>query len=765
MAELKYGAVPTRYRRTGDDSRTARLVAELEGAGQPVPARIFGNFLEHLGFAIYGGVWAQILSNPGFERDANLSRRASGLLKRAGHYLTDFFISGRNPHALPLRWTPGTGATGFGVAILDDHSADGIPLPWAPLGHIRAVSASVGRIGGAIRVRAAVPPAPDLDTVPLDDGPAGVRQGVFLPIERVTGYTGNLWLRAAPRRAPLGSAAAYGTAELGFRRRLGRALSPAGSRLAYQELLVGSNTWQKLPFRLDLAAAEVAEGEPVDFYLRWKPAAGDEPVDILVDRVQLLPADHVDGLDPDVLRLARDWHVPLLRWTGGNFVSHYHWRDGVGPADLRPVRPNLAWGGLDYNAFGCTEFTRFCRLIGAEPQITVNAGTGSPEEAAAWVEYCNGAADTPMGRLRAGEGHKTPYDVRLWEVGNESYGSWQGGYHGSEESARRYLAFGQAMRAVDPKIELIATGNTFDFVEPGPRLDFTTADRDWHAALLRAAGPAIENISLHSLPDNLRFLRTTLADDAAYYSLMSQPAAWERRFLPDLMAMAGERAGPEGQPPVRLAITEWGILGKSKRRPRVENFGGAVYAGLFLNFMLRNAEHVPIANATALLHGGCIRRAAAQVLVDPQYTVLREYSGLVGARPLACYLEGPGYNVTEPADLGARLAGVPYVDAVACQLAPRGEGLPQRLIVTAVNVHLSNEIRLSVAVAGQHLAGPVEFNTLAFGDYSAVSSLADPERFALQQWRVMASGGIASVLLRPSSVNWIQVELSPADQG
>ena len=595
-----------------------------------------------------------------------------------------------------------------------------------------------------------------------------MRQGIFLPAQRVFGYTGDLWLRAATRESHRGGEAGYGSVEVGIRRRLGRPGSPAGSRLAHQELPVTAYSWRKLPFGLELPPGAVAVGEPVDFYIRWRPADGDEPVDLLIDRAQLLPADHVDGLDPDVLRLAREWRVPLLRWPGGNFVSYYHWRDGVGPADLRPVRPNRAWGGLEYNTFGSAEFIHFCRLIGAEPQITVNVGTGSPEEAAAWVEYCNGAAGTPMGRLRAHHGDETPYSVGLWEVGNESYGKWQGGYHGSEESARRYLEFAQAMRAVDPAIELIATGNAFDFVEPGPRLDFTTADRDWHAALLRTAGPALENadVSLHSLPDNTRFLRD-LTDDAAYYSLMAQPAAWERRFLPELLALAarsvqteGEAAGLGDAPPIRLAITEWGILGNNPRRPRVENYGEAVYAGLFLNFLMRNAERVPIANATALLHGGCIRRAAAQVFVDPQYPVLKEYASLIGARPLACQLEGPGYNVSEPSDLGARLTGIPYVDALACLLAQPGPAGQRRVIVTAVNVDLFREIPLGVEIAGARVEGPVEVRTLAFADYSAVASLAEPERFALQQWRVMATGGIVSVLLRPSSVNWIALEVN-----
>lgn len=256
-------------------------------------------------------MWAQVLSNPGFERDANLSRRSLHQLERAGRYLTDFFVSRRNPRSLPPRWTPGTGATGSGVTILDDHTAEGVPLSWAPLGHYRAVSASVGRIGGAVRLRAGSPAAPDLDTVPLDDGPAGVRQGVFLPTQRVSACTGDLWLRAATQRAQPRLEAAYGAVEIGIRRRLGGPGSPAGSCLAHQELPVAANTWHKLPFRLELPPGAVAEGEPVDFYIRWNPADANEAVDLLIDRAQLLPADHVDGLDPDVLRLAGDWHVPF----------------------------------------------------------------------------------------------------------------------------------------------------------------------------------------------------------------------------------------------------------------------------------------------------------------------------------------------------------------------------------------------------------------------------------------------------------------------
>src|SRR5512133_387605 len=175
--------------------------------------------------------------------------------------------------------------------------------------------------------------------------------------------------------------------------------------------------------------------------------------------------------------MAREWTVPLLRSPSGNFASTYHWQDGIGPAERRPTRKNEAWTGLEYNPIGTDEYMRLCRLIGAEPQITVNMATGSAQEAAAWVEYCNAGSETPMGRLRASLGHPEPFNVRLWEVGNEIYGAWQAGYIGADENAERFLAFAQAMRAVDPAIELIATGNSFDFVTPGPGYDHTQSDR------------------------------------------------------------------------------------------------------------------------------------------------------------------------------------------------------------------------------------------------------------------------------------------------
>jgi alpha-N-arabinofuranosidase len=163
-------------------------------------------------------------------------------------------------------------------------------------------------------------------------------------------------------------------------------------------------------------------------------------------------ANTTAGWRDDVLALARQLRPGLVRWPGGNFAQHYHWRDGVGPREGRPSAFDYFWAKPEPNRVGTDEFLQLCGLIDAEPSITVNTRTGTPEEAAAWVEYCNGDLASPGGQLRAANGHPEPYNVRLWAVGSQS---WE---LGPEDMARRHAAFAAAMRAADPTIELIAVG-------------------------------------------------------------------------------------------------------------------------------------------------------------------------------------------------------------------------------------------------------------------------------------------------------------------
>ena len=177
-----------------------------------------------------------------------------------------------------------------------------------------------------------------------------------------------------------------------------------------------------------------------------------------VGTVSVMPADNVDGFRADVLALLKELDAPVYRWPGGNFASGYDWRDGIGDRDRRPPRKNPAWQGVEHNDVGVHEYLDLMRLLGADPYITVNSGLGDVRMAVDEVAYANGRADTPMGKLRAANGHPEPWGVKLWSIGNEMYGSWQLGHIPLADYVRKHVQFAVAMKAVDPSIEVVAVG-------------------------------------------------------------------------------------------------------------------------------------------------------------------------------------------------------------------------------------------------------------------------------------------------------------------
>ncbi|MDD8043943.1 MAG: alpha-L-arabinofuranosidase C-terminal domain-containing protein [Verrucomicrobiota bacterium] len=180
---------------------------------------------------------------------------------------------------------------------------------------------------------------------------------------------------------------------------------------------------------------------------------------IQVAAVSLMPADNVEGFRADTLALLRELNAPLYRWPGGNFVSGYEWRDGLGNPDHRPTRRNPAWTGIDTNDVGLHEFITFCRLLNAEPLVVVNTGFGDPYSAAQEVQYINGAPDSPMGRLRSENGHPEPFEVTWFGIGNEMYGDWQLGHMSLNHYIIKHNLFVDRMREEDPNIKVITVGD------------------------------------------------------------------------------------------------------------------------------------------------------------------------------------------------------------------------------------------------------------------------------------------------------------------
>ena len=266
---------------------------------------------------------------------------------------------------------------------------------------------------------------------------------------------------------------------------------------------------------------------------------------ILVGTASLMPDDNIEGLRADTLALLKELRAPIYRWPGGNFVSGYDWRDGIGDRDRRPPRTNPAWTGVEHNDFGMHEFIRFCQIVGTEPWITVNTGFGDAYSAAAELEYANGAVDTLWGARRARNGSPRPFGVKYWGVGNEMWGTWQLGYMALEQYVLKQNWVVDKMREVDPGIFCISSGNA------GP----------WSTGLLRNCADHMNAIAEHfycqerpglfshvrQIPDNIRakadFHRKTRADlpNLKGHDIRISMTEWNYWYGPHVFGELGTR--------------------------------------------------------------------------------------------------------------------------------------------------------------------------------------------------------------------------------
>jgi alpha-N-arabinofuranosidase len=177
-----------------------------------------------------------------------------------------------------------------------------------------------------------------------------------------------------------------------------------------------------------------------------------------VGAVSLMPADNVNGFRPDAMAALKSLRSGVYRWPGGNYVSAFEWRNAIGVPDKRPPEMDPVWRTLQSNDVGTEEFMTMCKLLGVEAYITVDAGFGDAWSAGQYVEYVNGAVSSPMGKLRAANGHPEPYRVKFWGIGNEMWGSYQYGYMPLPQFEHKHNLFAKAMRKADPTIVLIASG-------------------------------------------------------------------------------------------------------------------------------------------------------------------------------------------------------------------------------------------------------------------------------------------------------------------
>jgi len=199
------------------------------------------------------------------------------------------------------------------------------------------------------------------------------------------------------------------------------------------------------------------------------------------------------GFRRDVLAALQELRPTLVRYPGGNFLSGYHWLDGVGPKGQRPRKRDLAWHSVETNQFGTDEFVEYCRELNAQPMLGVNMGTGTVEEAAALVEYCNAPTGTYYADLRARYGHPQPHGVQYWCLGNEMDGYWQIGHLEAEEYARKAREAAKLMRYHDPGIRLTLCGSSGTGMATYP---------EWDRIALEACWEQVDYLSLHYYAGN-----------------------------------------------------------------------------------------------------------------------------------------------------------------------------------------------------------------------------------------------------------------------
>ena len=612
----------------------AQIKVNAAALGPEIPKTIFGTFLEPIGDSTYNGLWSELLRNPSFE--AGLwSPQAQNRMIREEPELA---------HASNLA----------------------LPLPWAPLDEHRGNRYEI-HYGGAANSWQS------LRVFALPGQATGIHQWVYLPIQRTLSYVGSFYARHL-------SGATEVTLEL-------RQHNQADT-LASQKVQVTAAAWTRYTFKLDVPEGKLKPLDAADFVVQL---AGDERIEL--DELSLMPADATDGLDPDVVKLAQQMKTPLVRF-GGNFTSSYHWRDGIGPRDKRVSMLNNSWGIPEYNTFGTDEFLEFCRRIGAQPQIALNMGSGTPDEAAAWVRYVDQRWKQHSGLL--------------WELGNELWGDWNLGYPAHSELAARTLAFSKAIRGVDPAARLIATGADMDGYS------------EWNGIQLADPPGTFNYLSTHFVVGTGDIQLKNPTPEFVNEASFALPVELERKLRE---AQKQVDSVPGYKDKVHLAFTEWLWTGGRPDAPAFLNTGGAIMIGTFLNMMMRSSSFVPISDMTGIMEFAGIWKAKGQVFGTPAYYVFRMYSSAGSARLVDVTAETGLYSIAQGVKRLPDIENVPYLDVVA---AASADGA--RLTLFCVNRSVSSDILAQIQLDHFAAASTAIVETLSSASLTDRNDEAAPTR-------------------------------------
>ena len=427
------------------------------------------------------------------------------------------------------------------------------------------------------------------------------------------------------------------------------------------------------------------------------------------------PLSDQHGYRKDVLKAAKDLHVTLLRWPGGNFSSNYDWRDGIGPQAERPERLDMAWGTTYSNTFGTHEFLPYCEMIGAEPYLCANLGTGSWTEAQQWVEYCNFAGDTATTRLRQKNGRKDPWKVKYWGLGNEMDGPWQMGHRTAEDYGKFALEAAKLMKWTDPSVKLVAAGSS------NYRADWT----GWNRTVLSYLKDHADYLSLHMYVGNTE---NDFGEFLASSIELTQRTKIAEGIIREALAETPKRN-------IYIAWDEWNVWyrergeGKEKGRRILEeqyNLEDALVVATFLNTFLNNAHIVKIANLAQLVNViAPIFTNEKGMFLQTIYYPIQLFANNSSGNALELFVESPTYT-------SKRLGEIPYVDISAA--LDNGT-----LVLNVVNRHQTDKLPVTFELEDKAFGGSFEVAEVNGPDIKAQNTFgSSPVKVASSE--VQASG-------------------------
>jgi alpha-N-arabinofuranosidase len=567
-----------------------------------VDTLLFGRFFEHHGADVYPGMYEQYIINTSFEKWYNKDESSLTPLK-------DIKTQ---------------------IVFTDVDSTSGIAYPWEPYNNENSAGYGYSTDFFNSNYSQKITNTEDYTEV-------GIKQRLALPDYRTGKYNFELYAKSSQSSFNV----------------IIQLVDYSDKTIYAQTSFLISSEWQELKGTLDIGT-DTANTKFMNRHGIFELVIIiEESGDIYIDRFTLFPDDAVEGIwNSEAIANLKNIGVTSIRWPGGNFASGYRWKDGIGPVEKREVKPNLAWSGLEPNHVGTDEFLQFCELAELTPLICVGFWDKiTPQEAAEWVEYCNGDISTTYGALRAANGHPEPYNVKLWQIGNEVYGSYQIGYATASEYANGYLNYYNAMKAVDPSIKMMTMGR-----DPGYPSD---DDNAWNNTLFDIVGEKMDYLDIH------RYVR--VPDDLSMFDIthLAEICLTFNNQYEEIISSIRSAAGNKSVDSVKLAVTEWALVSNNHvELPHVDSFANGIFYAGMMNTFFRNGDFMKI-SCSHDFNLFTQNRAYRNTPVLPRAHVSKMYGDIKASRLLETTTTCETFDMDRDIFRMITLQDIPYIDAVA----------------------------------------------------------------------------------------------------